>query len=90
MRKKLVDKRIKKLSDRCCKFCGCGVYELLDVHRIVEGKDGGEYTEHNTVTVCSLCHRKVHAGIIKIDRKYLSTAGWVLHYFDENGLERYD
>ena len=90
MRKKLIDKKIKKLIDGRCKFCGCDVYELLDVHRITEGKDGGKYTEHNTVTACSLCHRKIHAGIIKVDRKYFSTRGWVLHYFDENGVEKYD
>lgn len=90
MRKKLIDKKIKKLIDKKCKFCDCATYELLDVHRIVEGSKGGSYTEHNTITVCSLCHRKIHAGIIKVDRKYYSTSGWVLHYFDELGAERYE
>jgi hypothetical protein len=90
MKKKLINKKIKKLIDKKCKFCDCSVYELLDVHRILEGCQGGKYTELNTVTVCSLCHRKIHAGIIKIDRKFFSTAGWVLHYFDEHGVERYD
>jgi hypothetical protein len=87
---KLINKKIKKLIDKKCKFCDCSTYELLDVHRIIEGNKGGKYTDHNTVTVCSLCHRKIHAGIIKVDRKFFSTAGWVLHYFDENGVEKYD
>jgi hypothetical protein len=89
-KKKLVNKKIKKLSDKKCYFCSCNIYKLLDVHRIVEGKEGGQYTEHNTVTVCSLCHRNIHSGMIKIDRKYYSTAGWILHYFDESGVEHFD
>ena len=89
-KKRLINKKIKKLIDKKCKFCSCCTYELLDVHRIVEGFQGGEYTEFNTVTCCCLCHRKIHSGLIKIDRKYLSTSGWILHYFDEHGLERFD
>lgn len=81
-RKTLINKIIKKKSDGKCYFCPCDNYDLLDVHRIVEGADGGKYTDANTVTLCSLCHRKVHAGIIKIDRKYPTTAGRpVLHYW---------
>lgn len=91
MRKKnIINKKHKKLRDKKCKFCDCDTYELLDVHRILEGKDGGKYTEDNTITVCSLCHRKIHCGIIKVDRKYFSTDGWVLHYFDEDGNEKYN
>lgn len=81
-RKILIDKVAKKHMDKKCYFCPCDTYDLLDVHRIVEGSQGGRYTEFNTVTACSLCHRKIHAGLIKIDRKYLSTNGrWILHYW---------
>jgi hypothetical protein len=90
MSKRKINKIAKKHCDKKCKFCSCDKYELLDVHRIIEGKDGGEYTEFNTVTVCSLCHRKIHAGLIKIIRKYYSTKGWVLHYFDENKIEHFN
>lgn len=86
-KKKLINKKLKKLIDKKCYFCSCDNYKLLDVHRIQEGK---EYSENNTVVACSLCHRKIHAGIIKIDRRYYSTKGWILHYFDENGNEHYD
>lgn len=86
-RKKLINKKHKKLIDKKCYFCKCDQYELLDVHRI---KFGGEYTEFNTVCCCALCHRKIHAGKIRVDRKYYSTKGWVLHYFDENGQEHWD
>jgi hypothetical protein len=90
-RKTTINKVEKKRIDRKCYFCPCDVYDLLDVHRILEGSQGGKYTEFNTITVCSLCHRKIHAGHIKIFRKYLSTTGgYVLHYLDENGKEHYD
>lgn len=89
-KKKLIDKKIKKLIDKKCKFCGENEYCVLDVHRIIPGCEGGIYSENNTVTSCGNCHRKIHDGKIKIDRKYLSTSGWVLHYFDENGIEHWD
>jgi len=89
-RRNIINKKHKKLFDKQCYFCEESNYALLDVHRIVEGNNGGKYTEHNTVTVCSLCHRKIHAGLIKIDRKYFSTSGWILHYYDEQGQEHYD
>jgi hypothetical protein len=89
-KKHLVKKSTKKRIDGKCKFCSCEIYELLDLHRIVEGKDGGEYTAQNTVTVCALCHRKVHAGFIKIDRWYPSISGkMILHYWMD-GEEKYD
>ena len=32
----------------------------------------------------------IHAKIIKVDRKYYSTSGWILHYFDEQKIEHWD
>lgn len=86
----LINKHAKKKLDGKCYFCDCSNYDLLDVHRIQEGSEGGKYTPFNTITVCSLCHRKIHAGLIKIFRKYNSTKGTVLHFIDENGVERYE
>lgn len=89
-KRKLIDKVQKKKIDKKCFFCGTEEYCTLDVHRIVPGEDGGRYELHNVVTSCSNCHRKIHDGKIKIDRKYPSTHGWVLHYWDEEGRERWD
>lgn len=81
-RKRIINKIIKKKIDKKCYFCSCDKYELLDVHRIIEGSQGGQYTEFNTLTVCSLCHRKIHAKMIVIDRKYMSSSGKkILHYW---------
>ena len=89
-RKKLINKKIKKLVDKKCKFCEQNDYCTLQVHRIKPGSEGGEYTDFNTISVCSNCHNKIHDGQIKNDRKYLSTLGWVLHYFDEQGNEHWN
>lgn len=89
-KKKIINKKFKKQADKKCYFCNCNIYELLDLHRIVEGENGGTYEELNTITTCALCHRKIHAGFIKVFRKYLSTKGWVLHYIDENNVEHFD
>lgn len=90
-KKFLINKVVAKTVAGKCYFCPCDIYDLLDVHRIVEGSQGGKYTDFNTITVCSLCHRKIHSGIIKIFRKYFSTTGrWVLHYIDENSIEHFD
>lgn len=88
-KKKIIDKVLKKKVDKRCLFCGQEEYCTLDVHRIVPGEKGGEYTENNTVTACGNCHRKIHDGKIRIDRKYYSTKGWILRYFDEEGEERW-
>ena len=88
-KKKLIDKQVKKRCDKKCYFCEEDDYAVLDVHRIIPGEEGGEYTEHNTVTVCACCHRRCHDGQILIDRKYQSTGGTVLHYW-KDGKEFWD
>lgn len=89
-KERLVNKSHMKMESRRCFFCGSDEYCTLDLHRIIPGCEGGRYTRHNTVCSCSNCHRKIHEGKIKIDRRYPSTKGWVLHYWDESGKERWD
>lgn len=84
--KKIINKQEKKHCDKKCYFCPENDYSVLDVHRIVEGQNGGQYVAGNTITACSNCHRRIHAGQIKIDRFYLATNGkQVLHYWDSEG-----
>jgi hypothetical protein len=90
-RKRLINKQSLKRQEGKCYFCSESDYDLLDVHRICEGAEGGKYTRNNSIVTCCRCHRLIHAGKIKVDRKYLSTSGkWVLHYWDENGVEKYE
>jgi hypothetical protein len=73
--------------EKQCYFCENNDYCQLQVHRIDEGKDGGKYTEFNTVVVCANDHCRIHNGQIVIDRKYYSTSGkWILHFW-EDGVE---
>lgn len=86
MKKKLtINKIAKKHIDGKCAICNEENYNLHDVHRIVAGKDGGKYTDFNTICCCSNCHRRIHAGEIIIDRKYTSTLGkTAIHYWRDN------
>lgn len=76
-------KKIKKLSKGKCFFCDLDTYEALDVHRIVAGCNDGRYEDGNCVVVCASCHRLIHSGAICIDKKYMSTKGYVLHYWQD-------
>lgn len=88
--RKLINKKAEKIIAGACYFCPESDYDLLDVHRIQEGCNGGKYTSGNTVVVCSNCHRKIHSGKIVIDRKYNTTAGRpVLHYWID-GIEKWE
>jgi hypothetical protein len=89
-RKKLIDKQAFKKMEGRCFFCEESDYNLLDVHRILEGSEKGQYTNTNSLVVCCKCHRKIHAGYIKPIRKYLRSDGlWVLNYIDENEQEQW-
>lgn len=79
---------IKKLLEGRCFFCEEASFELLDSHRIIPGPEGGKYDWGNVLVICSLCHRKIHAGRIRVDRKYLSTAGTMVHFW-EDGVEHW-
>lgn len=79
-------KQLLKRIEKKCRICGESNYSLLDVHRIVPGAAGGKYTRQNSVPLCVSCHRKVHSGLITVVGQHYSTAGYLLHYF-ENGQE---
>jgi len=63
-KKTLIDKKIYKQASGACKICGETDPAVLDVHRILEGHNGGRYTRDNCVTLCCKCHRRVHDGQI--------------------------
>jgi hypothetical protein len=74
------DKNFRKKLDKKCIFCGESDPSVLDVHRITEGCNGGQYNFSNTVIVCSNCHRKIHhKKNIIIHGWVTSTSGRLLH-----------
>jgi hypothetical protein len=81
-KKMLINKKITKKVAGKCFFCDEDNYSCLHCHRIIPGEEGGLYTDHNSLVVCSNCHNKIHSNQIKIDRKYTTTLGkTVLHYW---------
>lgn len=86
---KLINKQAFKAAEGKCRLCGEPDYATLDVHRIIEGNAGGKYEEHNSVVLCSNCHRKVHDKQIIIDRYYLCSNGKHLLRILDNGNEKY-
>lgn len=82
-------KKLRKLIEGKCRLCGEENYNLLDVHRIKEGSDGGKYSYDNTITICVSCHRMHHAGEIKILKWYNSTFGRTIHWIDKSGNEKF-
>jgi hypothetical protein len=89
-RSKYSRQQSRKHYDGACFFCGIDDYDLLDAHRIFEGQQGGKYHWLNLLTTCTLCHRKVHTGKIKILGHHPSSLGkWFLHYIDEDGEEKW-
>ena len=86
---KTIDKQQYKLTAKQCRICKNDAYEVLDVHRLIPGKDKGAYALNNVTVLCANCHRKVHrTKEIIIDRWYFSTAGYLLRII-ENGEERF-
>lgn len=90
MRKnKRINKKIHKLAQGECRICGENDYATLDVHRIIEGKNGGKYDLMNTVVLCANCHRKVHDKQLEIDKYYLCSNGKHMLRVLVDGLEKF-
>jgi len=47
-----------------CMVEGCTYNKTLDLHRLVEGQDGGSYSLDNTFMLCPNHHAEHHRGII--------------------------
>lgn len=56
--------KFKKLN--CSKCMICDWVGPCDVHRIIEGSEGGKYVFGNMLSVCPNCHRLHHRGIMII------------------------
>ena len=87
-RAKTINKQQFKHTAGKCRICNEPGYEILNVHRIVPGSEGGKYTEANSTSICANCHNKVHKGLIVVDRYYFSTGGYLLRIIEE-GVERF-
>ena len=51
-----------------CMVSGCRYSKTFDVHRLVEGKDGGKYEIGNMFAICPNHHAESHRGLIKLEK----------------------
>lgn len=59
--------------------CGyCGINTFCDVHHVIPRSKGGTNHKSNLIYLCPNCHRNIHAGELKLDRKVLTTEGYSL------------
>ena len=55
---------VKRRDGNRCRVPGCRSAIGLDVHHLVHRAHGGGHTAKNLVTLCSSCHRAIHAGTL--------------------------
>ncbi len=51
-----------------CQVPGCTCRLWLDLHHLNYYRDGGDHSEGNLLTVCSVHHRLIHAGKLAVER----------------------
>ena len=65
-------KRIQELKGKFtfseCMVEGCNYNKTFDIHRLIEGKNRGEYVLGNMFAICPNHHAEVHRGITRLER----------------------
>ena len=59
LKPKKIDKKLNRLIAGKCQICGEKRQSTLHNHRMIEGKDLGEYTPDNVISCCSNCHSDI-------------------------------
>ena len=57
-----------KFGFSSCMIKGCEYNKTYDIHRLIEGKNGGEYEIGNMFAICPNHHAEIHRSIIKVDK----------------------
>lgn len=50
---------VAKRGDKCE---SCGSRACVELHHIIEAKDGGTFADDNLILLCWLCHQKAHGN----------------------------
>lgn len=51
-----------------CMVEGCNYNRTYDIHRLIEGKNGGDYVIGNMFAICPNHHAEVTRGLIKLEK----------------------
>ncbi len=73
---------------KCCMVSGCSYSKCFDIHRLVEGKDGGKYEDGNMFAICPNHHAEIHRGLIKVKQSGQFSL-CVSHVLAESQLDKY-
>jgi len=64
--------RLQQLKDAfhftSCMVIGCDYNRTYDVHRLIEGSNGGKYEIGNMFAICPKHHAEVHRKIIALEK----------------------
>lgn len=50
-----------------CQLCSYAIPETLNIHHIIEKKNGGTDYKENLLLICPNCHAEIHKGLRKIN-----------------------
>jgi 5-methylcytosine-specific restriction endonuclease McrA len=64
-----VRERVLARDHYCCTVPGCQNRLWLALHHLVHRSCGGQHTDQNLTTVCSVHHRVIHDGLIGLERR---------------------
>lgn len=65
---KLKELLLEKGWDGSCMVLNCSYNRTTDIHRLIPGKEGGEYTLENIFALCPNHHAEEHRKIIKLKK----------------------
>ena len=63
-----LEKLKKNFGFESCMVSGCRYNKTFDVHRLVEGKNGGKYEIGNMFAICPNHHAEFHRGLITLEK----------------------
>jgi hypothetical protein len=58
----------EKFNFNSCMVDGCGYNKVYNVHRFLEGKNGGKYEIGNMFAICPNHHAEYHNGLVKFEK----------------------
>lgn len=59
--------RLIKQRGMSCQLCGYDKHDILNIHHIVERKNGGTDDESNLMLICPNCHSEIHKGFRNLE-----------------------
>jgi len=68
MSRKRLETLKKEFQFDTCMIEGCSYNRTYDIHRVIEGKNGGEYKIGNMFAICPCHHAEITRKIIEVEK----------------------